>query len=1352
MATSVKKLIISDELTAEQVVGYLRDAQAAGDYYSEEGQAFMRWVATDRVRALFALPQPGQGEVSGTVLAMLMKGVDPITGEVIRRAGSAPIRDRRTGAVIGREQRMVGGIDLTVSPAPKSVSVLWALGNDKLRYELERMVGLSVNRAVNRMLEDVPLVRERYGPGQHDVRRVVVEDHIGVQVLHSTARLAEGASGVPDPQLHVHNVLIAAVDAAGKLRAFESRAIHQHRAELDAEAQGYLVEMLRARGFQIEWTLARKSTGALQRVAWEIKGVPAGLVKAMSSRSLEIEELKKRYQQEYGKKAEGEAWNRWFAEHRGPKAKLTAGQLREAWGGAGAEHGFGPQQAAQLVELADAAMAAGIPPAEERETGPEADEFRKRVLVELCREHALVPARDLDRLAQVAAVGLVSPTAAMGIVAEMIGDGDILITADAPTDTEGQGRGTKSTSHGWVTTLEVLAAEQRAEAAATQLLESELEAVPEVDLRAELARREREGRPFDPEQARAIRIATSGARLVSIAGDAGSGKGYASEAMTTLWQAQGRRVIAVAVAGSRAQAAGADAGADLALTLDGLRERVRRGQLVLSGRDVLLVDEAGLVDHERYAWLLETAAASGVKVTQLGDDAQLSPVQAGGLWRPVHEMANERGLAAHLRHVYRARDGREAEAWTEIREGSVEVGLTWYLEQDRLKLYDDRRQLQAGMVAEWWGSWNGLEQEAEAEAKPPVMLVDTSNQERDELNRLAQARRVEAGEVGEAQLEVREGVELRGADRVVFSAIHKPNWDAGERWKRVENGTEAVVLEVDPGRRRALLELHEAGGQTRRLEVGPGVPVELGYCRHIFKGQGVTAECAELAVSDHTGRNELYTMVSRSRSGSRVHALRSDVDELTAETAEEAARKAPARFEFRERRDAESLAEYSVARDMAYREAAQAAGARLEFEFRPPRESESATEYQVLRELARQEAEVAQGAAAPHAEQAEGRVYIADIEAEVREQRERDLVEVRRMGEQASRPSTKTAVGRRVWNERVDVRDERQQTRGRREAERNPDTDRKFDPDTERFWEHSWQPERQAVVQPGEGIERERSERGARREEARRRQAERDRRASPRAMPAREAKESVARAAIEDGRIAEGVGRYRSTGRLAYSADPEQRVVELMAKDREAVIVVSSAEQERRVREEMARRPELAGASEAGRVVQAERAYEERHARREQWWEANRDTPGWQLERPEPEVVSRAYVIADRLTEEWRTSVELTKALSVAAESHLVTRPPKQQLEEKITAAYERQQAAESARGAEETVRRREEGRGAYYQRGVKPEVQHEVQREPEHAASRADQRSAWLRRSRSNAPEPERDGPQPPAHGVERE
>jgi hypothetical protein len=808
---------------------------------------------------------------------------------------------------------------------------------------------------------------------------------------------------------------------------------------------------------------------------------------------------------------------------------------------------------------------------------------------------------------------VLTPAAAGTIVADMVGDGDLVVTTD-----------------GRVTTLEVLAAEQRAVASAEQLLAAEhLNPVPDAARQAEMERRERERRPFDEDQVQAIQVATSGARLVSVTGLAGSGKGYASEGMTSLWHGQGRRVIALAVAGNRAQKAAADAGADLALNLNQLQARVENRVLELRADDVLLVDEAGLIDHMRYAALLETVTRTGATLVQIGDEKQLSPVGPGGIWTVTHAMAAEHGNAAELSRVRRARDPREAEAWSQIRHGSVKAGLSWYQDKGRLRLYESRPEQRAGMVAEWWEAKTAYEAGRDQDAEPPVMVVDSSNDERDELNRMAQARRLEAGELGDAALRLTTGRELRAGDLVLFNAIHKPAGADSARWaKRVENGTEGVVVEVNDTRRSAVIELHERGEQ-RRLDVEADVPVELAYARHIAKGQGMTAHTAEVAISQYTSRNQLYTMVSRSRAGSRIHGLLAEIEEL-------------------------------------------------EVESRPTPDDRS------------ERNGIPDGATL----WSEAKAELDEVRA--RRDSEREAVTVNRMDKQVSRPSTKQAIGDGPWADRAEFRTTQRVAWGQRQDKFQPQ--RRTEMSADRAGEalrRSRPGQRTAVVMPND-----RGQQHPTRPVTK--QAER----APQAMPARDPVESVGRMHVEWRNTVPALAYYQTAGRLDYAADPAVQAVERLANDPSAAVVVTDHKQELRVRDELARRPELADrVSRQGRLLKADVAYNERQQRREQWIEAKQSAA--LKARVEPGVVPRAYVVAP---DRFATS-ELTRALSVAAESHLITPAPGPWEREQIDHRAAEIQAGLEARQRAEATRQASEAAHLAYERGPEQSRAHATER-----------------------------------------
>jgi conjugative relaxase-like TrwC/TraI family protein len=209
VAFSHHKISIGGEgQTAGAALSYLADPQAkSADYYSEAKRAPMAWAASERARAHLGLGD----RVQLSKVEALLNGRHPITGELLRRFGPT--------------QTMIGAIDVTESPAPKSVSILWALADRDLKQQIEGMVVGAVAGAVAVMTHHRPLVREAYGPTSKDVRAIKANDVVGLEILHSTARLNETKPGIPDPQLHVHALLFADLREDGRLRAIDSRLI-----------------------------------------------------------------------------------------------------------------------------------------------------------------------------------------------------------------------------------------------------------------------------------------------------------------------------------------------------------------------------------------------------------------------------------------------------------------------------------------------------------------------------------------------------------------------------------------------------------------------------------------------------------------------------------------------------------------------------------------------------------------------------------------------------------------------------------------------------------------------------------------------------------------------------------------------------------------------------------------------------------------------------------------------------------------------------------------------------------------------------------------------------------------------
>ena len=100
----------------------------------------------------------------------------------------------------------------------------------------------------------------------------------------------------------------------------------------------------------------------------------------------------------------------------------------------------------------------------------------------------------------------------------------------------------------------------------------------------------------------------------------------------------------------------------------------------MRAKDVLVVDEAGMVGTRQLACLVDYAVAAKVKVVLVGDPRQLPEIDAGGVLG---------GLAKHVRVLSLRENRRQVEEWEKValgdlRSGSVEHALEQYEAHGRI--------------------------------------------------------------------------------------------------------------------------------------------------------------------------------------------------------------------------------------------------------------------------------------------------------------------------------------------------------------------------------------------------------------------------------------------------------------------------------------------------------------------------------------------------------------------------------------------------------------------------------------------------------------------------------------------
>ena len=416
----------------------------------------------------------------------------------------------------------------------------------------------------------------------------------------------------------------------------------------------------------------------------------------------------------------------------------------------------------------------------------------------------------------------------------------------------------------------MLRAEERMEAHAAALAEAGGHRVgaAAVDRAARAA--EARGLALGEEQRGAVRHVTAGRDLALVVGYAGTGKSAMLGVAREAWEAQGHRVRGAALSGIAAE--GLEAGSGIrSRTLASLEWGWSQGRAEdrLTGRDVLVVDEAGMVGSRQMERVLSAARGAGAKVVLVGDPEQLQAIEAGAAFRALAE----RHGAAELGEVRRQREGWQREATRELATGRTAAALGRYEEAGMVRGHAAQDEARAALVEGW---------HAEREERPhrSQMMLAYTRADAAELNRLARERLREAGGLGPEQTVQTERGEraMAAGDRVMFLRNERalgagPDGHGGAA---VKNGTLGTVLAVEGGGGRLAVALDGAGaaagrGRTVAFDLREYGHVDHGYAATVYKAQGVTVDRAHVLASRHMDRHAAYVALTRHREGVALH-------------------------------------------------------------------------------------------------------------------------------------------------------------------------------------------------------------------------------------------------------------------------------------------------------------------------------------------------------------------------------------------------------------------------------------------------------------------------------------------------
>ena len=240
-----------------------------------------------------------------------------------------------------------------------------------------------------------------------------------------------------------------------------------------------------------------------------------------------------------------------------------------------------------------------------------------------------------------------------------------------------------------------------AEGLAHQLGRSDAPAVPLGTVEEAIEKTEQElGAGLSEEQRKAVfGICTTGRGAELVVGVAGAGKTTMLRAVAEAFNRAGYEVTGTATSGQAARNLGDEAGLAESRTLASLIWRLDHGQLELTEKSVVALDEVGMTDDAHLARLAAYVELAGAKLVLTGDHLQLPAVGPGGALAAL--VKRHPGAVHYLGENRRQHDPDECQALESLRDGDVADAVSWYVGQGRVHAFPTRADALQATVEAW---------------------------------------------------------------------------------------------------------------------------------------------------------------------------------------------------------------------------------------------------------------------------------------------------------------------------------------------------------------------------------------------------------------------------------------------------------------------------------------------------------------------------------------------------------------------------------------------------------------------------------------------------------------------------
>ncbi|MCD5965513.1 MobF family relaxase [Stenotrophomonas maltophilia] len=865
-STSIE--LTMDDATKSQVQD---SSNPATDYYAKGTK---RTIETSYWAGKLAakLGLIGQTVEKSDMMA-LFDGFSPSGKPLCQNAGAKPTLspkiNRRTGKPRLNEDGSVmmvetggrrGGYDLTFSP-PKSVSLLYALGDDKMKSIVIEAQRKAVEAAMTKIFEEYTQCRR--GKGGKDV--------IDVKSLIYSHHLQFGNRNL-EPHIHTHTLLYNVCEGEDKqYSTFDASEIFRFRYAGDMTYQNVVATELRKAGLSIvqseEINAHGEKTG--QRF-WEVAGLhDRDLIDEFSTRHLEI-----MHERSNGT-SDAEAWRK----TRKNKDEPSYEELMDHFD--------------KLV--ADVRKHRSIPTVDElmKEQGTRAQPRTREELLEYLHQNdSAFSYPTLLKQLGMENIGYVSADELFNMCNKFTEDESDLLCIKAlklHVDDMGETLARRHTearyAAKWMADFEV----QLVQLAKSREKETWWK-MDRKEAEASIAKLEKiKGFTVTDEQRRALEHITMNTGGVCIAaGLAGTGKTTVSDFYSQVYRDKGYRMLGCAVSNEAAMKLEFESKMECR-SVSKILSDLKKKQLTLTDKDVVVLDEAGMIDVPQIRALSAWCNKAGAKLILQGDEEQLKPVGAGQGMSILSDVLGESNLLEirrqkdeEMRRIVNMfydydKDGlliksRAPKSRDDVLDKSARL---WEALEDAgcIDEYNTRDQAMKVLVEDYFSSQAPVEERLVlAHTNADLKALNAAIRKGFQDNGIVKSEQFHIQAIGKNYFE---GMDIAVGDRIRFTA--------SDSVMGVINGTTAEITAIKPNHKRGgydvAVEIPELGGKWRKLtfntEEWNAIRHNYATTIHGAQGQGKT-DIFHLGNPGMTDNSSMMVALSRLTKGRYCMYVSSD--------------------------------------------------------------------------------------------------------------------------------------------------------------------------------------------------------------------------------------------------------------------------------------------------------------------------------------------------------------------------------------------------------------------------------------------------------------------------------------------